>query len=414
MINVCGGLWYTLQQSKIYKGLVVINELYKKNIIFYIIFIYMDIFDWEFYIDFNSDIIQIFGNTQESALSHYKNYGSLENRITNENILYKSYPLMKHFDTDYYLENNPDLIQLSKFQLIKHYLIQGYSENRKINIFSSIFTYFNFDNNIIIKYNKYPLISIIIPIYNRSNLIVQCIQSLLNQSYTNLEIIIINDNSTDNTLDQLKQFLSNDKIIILSNNENYGCYTSINLAINMASGEYITIHGSDDFSLHNRFEILMNTMLENNLLMCGNYILRSHFSSFDNLDINNNKNIFNNIIIQNLINQQHNSECCRAMVSLGTLIYHRSVIEIIGEFEFIRKGGDMVFFEKFLYHYNNIKFEKNDCSHRYLTKYNSGPSYKIIEEILYICSELDSNNLTSQAIKFDINLFRDILYNDID
>lgn len=370
--------------------------------------------DWEFYIDFNSDIVPIYGNTAKSALNHYKHYGAKENRIINENILYQSYPLMKLFDTDFYYKNNPDLSNLSKLQLIKHYLIQGYKENRTINIFSSVFTYFNFDNKKLIKMETQPLISIIIPIYNRSNLIVSCIESLLNQSYTNLEIIIINDKSTDNTLNELQQYLSNDRIIILSNHENYGCYTTINMAINMASGEYITIHGSDDISFHNRFDILMNTILNNNLLMCGNYILRTHLNSFNQLTLNDNKNIFNNIITQNLLNHQHNSECCKAIVSLGTLIYHRSVFETIGEYEYIRKGGDMVFFEKFLYHYNNIKFEKNDCSHRYLTNFNSNNNYKIIEEILYICSDIDSNNLTSQSISFDINVFRNILYNDID
>ena len=86
--------------------------------------------DSEFYLDYNSDIIPIFGNTADSAYLHYTNYGSKENRIINENMLYQSYPLMKYFDTDFYSQRNPDLINLSKFQLIKHYLIQGYNEKR--------------------------------------------------------------------------------------------------------------------------------------------------------------------------------------------------------------------------------------------------------------------------------------------
>ena len=49
----------------------------------------------------------------------------------------------------------------------------------------------------------------------------------------------------------------------------------------------------------------------------------------------------------------HNNECCKPLVSLGTLIYHKSVFNLLGEYENIRKGGDMVFFEKFLYNYEN-------------------------------------------------------------
>jgi hypothetical protein len=55
---------------------------------------------------------------------------------------------------------------------------------------------------------------------------------------------------------------------------------------------------------------------------------------------------------------------------------------IIGSFESIRKGGDMVFFEKFFYTFENIKFNETDCSHRYLTKFNKSKFYKIVDEML--------------------------------
>lgn len=375
----------------------------------------MHTFDWKFYIEFNNDIIDTFGQSEESAKKHYDNYGKSENRIISENMLYNLYPYLKFFDCDYYLEHNPDLkIFNTKYKLLRHYLIQGSDENRKINFYSPVFSCFNFNKKIYNIENTllYPKVSIIIPVYNRSNLIEQCIDSLLNQTYKNIEIIIINDNSSDSTLNKLDKYINNNKIMILSNINNYGCYTSINFGLKFVTGEYVTVHGADDISLPNRIEEIINIMLENNLLMCGNYILRTHFKTFDNINLFNNKDIFNSIIKYKMIESSHNDECCKPLVSLGTLIYHKSVFDLLGEYENIRKGGDMVFFEKFLYTYEHVKLYKNDCSHRYLTKILSGTNYKIIDDILYLSTDIDNNNLTTQDIKFNINIFREKLYNN--
>ena len=218
--------------------------------------------------------------------------------------------------------------------------------------------------------------------------------------YTNIEIIIVNDSSEDSTLKLLEKYYSNPSIIILSNILNYGCYTSINIALNFASGDYITIHGSDDVSFKYRIETMIKKMLDSNLLMCGTYILRTHLKSFDSIDLSNSMNIFTSIVLSDnptKIYPIHTQECCKPLISLGTLMYHKSVFKKLGEYENIRKGGDMVFVEKFLYQYENIKFFKNDCSHRYLTKILSGSSYQIIDDILYL--SLDNNITDMKKLK---------------
>ena len=371
-------------------------------------------FDWEFYIDYNHDILDFYEPTKEQAYLHYLEYGISENRIISEEMLYDEYPYIKFFDTDYYFDNNLDLKLLNtKFKLIKHFLLQGFKELRPINFFSSVFNCFNFkpEKYLTIKIKSTPKVSIIIPVYNRSSNISKCIDSLLNQTYKNLEIIIVNDSSDDTTFTQLEKYISHPQIIILSNLLNYGCYPSINLALNIASGEYITIHGSDDVSFSYRIESMINKMLDLNLLMCGTYILRTHLKSFDSLNLSNPKNIFNSIITTRGLQYNHTNECCKPLVSLGTLLYHRSVYDKLGDYENIRKGGDMVFFEKFLFQYENIRFFKNDCSHRYLTKILSGSTYSIIDDILYLSLDFDNSNLTQQSIVFDINHYRDKLYN---
>jgi len=372
-------------------------------------------FDWLFYIDYNYDILTVYEPTESQALEHYNLYGKSEMRITSEKMLYQVYPYIRYFDYDFYLENNPDLKCLdSKFKLIKHFVSQGYSESRKINFFSSVYNCFNFDPEkfLDIEIKTTPKVSIIVPVHNQTKNICNCIDSLLKQTYTNIEIIIVNDSSNDNTFEKLEKYLSNPLVTILSNTTNYGCYTSINFALNIASGEYITIHGSDDISITYRIETMVKKMVNSNLLMCGTYIFRSHLESFDSINMSDPKNIFNAIVITRYNNPiTHNQECCKPLVSLGTLMYHRSVYDTIGEYENIRKGGDMVFFEKFLYTYENVKFHKNDCSHRYLTKILSGSTYCLIDDIFYFSLDFNEQNITKQDIPFNINYYRDKMYN---
>lgn len=366
-------------------------------------------FDWKFYLLFNPDILQIYDYSKQSAVDHYNEYGLKENRIYNEYVLYEAYPLLKHFDYKYYYKENRDLKDINdKYQLILHYINQGSKENRNINFNNTIFSYFDFEP-FTRQFNQ-PRLSVILPVYNREKSLKSCIESILNQSYQNIQLIIVNDNSTDKSMDIINTFNDNPNVIIMSNDKNYGCYISINLALTLVDGEYITVHGSDDISFHDRYNKCMYEMIENNLLVCGNYIYRSHLTTFNDMYSHSAKTIFNKIASQNIIEKKHISECCNPIVALGILIYHKSVINNIGPFENVRKGGDMIFFEKYLYNYENIKFEEKDCSHRYLTEHNKGKKYKIINEILYLSIEMDGNNLTSQKTTFDINQYRKVYY----
>lgn len=87
-------------------------------------------------------------------------------------------------------------------------------------------------------------VSIIVPVYNGQDFINRCLNSLINQTYSNVEIIVINDGSTDNSLDLLKKY--NDKIILI-NKENSGVSDSRNLGLEKASGDYIMFCDIDDW-----------------------------------------------------------------------------------------------------------------------------------------------------------------------
>lgn len=99
-----------------------------------------------------------------------------------------------------------------------------------------------------------PLVSVIMPAYNAEKYIGEAIESILNQTYKNFEFIIIDDASSDETTDIIKNFQKKDKrIILVKNRENIGVTKSLNKALRRARGKYIIRMDADDFAYPNRF-----------------------------------------------------------------------------------------------------------------------------------------------------------------
>ena len=93
-----------------------------------------------------------------------------------------------------------------------------------------------------------PKISIIIPVYNVEKYISQCLDSAINQSLKDIEIIIVDDCGSDNSMDIAKEYAKNDsRIKIIKNSQNQGPFTSRNNAVLAANGEYLVFLDSDDF-----------------------------------------------------------------------------------------------------------------------------------------------------------------------
>ena len=89
-------------------------------------------------------------------------------------------------------------------------------------------------------------LSIVIPVYNHESYIKQCLETIMYDLPENTEIIIIDDCSTDNSIEVAKKFNS-DKIKIFKNEKNMGCAYSLNKAMSIAKGIYIGTNNSDDF-----------------------------------------------------------------------------------------------------------------------------------------------------------------------
>ncbi|BAJ01446.1 glycosyltransferase family 2 protein [Shewanella violacea] len=114
-------------------------------------------------------------------------------------------------------------------------------------------------------------VSVLLSAYNAEDFIEKAIKSILEQSYNNLELIVINDGSTDGTLSIINKF--NDPRLVLINRENKGLTKSLNEAIDIATGEYICRQDADDYSYKNRIETQLEflTVTGSDLVFCQAY-----------------------------------------------------------------------------------------------------------------------------------------------
>ena len=108
-------------------------------------------------------------------------------------------------------------------------------------------------------------VSILIPVYNVEQYLVQCMDSVINQTLNDIEIICLNDGSKDNSLNILKSYAEKDDRIIIIDKENGGYGKGMNIALEHASGEYVGIVEPDDFVPLEMYNELYEKASENNL-----------------------------------------------------------------------------------------------------------------------------------------------------
>ena len=122
-----------------------------------------------------------------------------------------------------------------------------------------------------------PKVSILVPCYNVEKYLPQCLDSIVNQTLKDIEIIAINDGSTDSTLDIIKQYAKKDKRFVIIDKKNEGYGKSMNRGLDAATGEYIGIVESDDWVEPDAFETLYNMAKLNDA-----DIAKADFVFFDN------------------------------------------------------------------------------------------------------------------------------------
>ena len=122
------------------------------------------------------------------------------------------------------------------------------------------------------------MISVIVPVYNVEEYLEECLESVQNQTYTNFEVILVNDGSTDNSKEICERYCKQDTRFHLLNQENQGQSAARNHGVTASKGELITFVDSDDVLSIKYLEILNRYMTEDiDLVECNYRATRSVF-----------------------------------------------------------------------------------------------------------------------------------------
>ena len=125
---------------------------------------------------------------------------------------------------------------------------------------------------------KNPKISVIMSVYNGEKYLKEAIESILNQAFTDLEFIIVNDGSTDKSLEIIQSY-NDERIKIINNEKNIGLVKSLNKALQFVKGEYIARQDADDSSLPNRLKLQLEFLEKHPevaLLGTGIYVINEN------------------------------------------------------------------------------------------------------------------------------------------
>lgn len=107
-------------------------------------------------------------------------------------------------------------------------------------------------------------VSLIVPVYNAEEFLPDCLNYIVSQTYSNLEIILINDGSKDNSLKILNSFAEKDSRVKVFNNENHGVSYTRNFGVENCTGDYVAFVDSDDIIAENYIEVLVDLLEKNN------------------------------------------------------------------------------------------------------------------------------------------------------
>ena len=241
---------------------------------------------------------------------------------------------------------------------------------------------FQFSKNYII-----PSISIIVPIYNVDQYLKQCLISLIFQTLKNIEIICVNDGSSDSSLEIITQFISDQRIIIL-NKTNTGYGDSMNQGIEFASGQYIGIIEPDDFVNNFMFEYLYNHTNNNEM-----DIVRSNYYFYWNEnEIKPNHFEIINSLYNKVFNPISNPNVFFITPSIWAAIYKKDLL-IKNNIKFLTTPGasyqDISFFFKTMFKSNKIFFSDKRLLYYRLTNPNSSIKNKSLQKAFFVHKEID-------------------------
>lgn len=254
------------------------------------------------------------------------------------------------------------------------------------------------------------LVSIVIPVYNAEKYINDTIQSILNQTYSDYELILVDDGSKDRSLEILKSYEKNKKIKILAS-DNYGAPHARNWGLSIAQGEYIVFFDADDIMEVNLLETLVQGIEANN----SDIAMGAYVEIDESGIVINRKKLTLKQGVYNTSEKESLSALMRLIPFPDNKIYKMEIINKYNlNFADVKIGQDLNFYLKYLMVCHNIyitdvevcryRLVKGSISHR--------ASSKVLDIILSIddVEKFANSNNDSDIFRVEINNIRILHY----
>lgn len=180
-------------------------------------------------------------------------------------------------------------------------------------------------------------VSVVVPSYNAANFIRRALDSLLAQTWTKLEVIVVDDASSDSTadvverwIDKKQKYFGEKKFILERNAENMGAYASRNKGMERARGDYLTVNDADDFSHPSKVELQVKELVANKAKASISYWVRC---------------------TESLYFERWRMEDALIYRNVSSLMISKGVLEDIGYWDQVRFGADTEYYERIIAYY---------------------------------------------------------------
>ena len=198
-----------------------------------------------------------------------------------------------------------------------------------------------------------PKISVIVPVYNVEKYLNKCIESIVNQTYRNLEIILVDDGSPDNCPQMCDEWAKKDDRIIVIHKENGGLSDARNKGLDIATGEYIGFVDSDDWIDLDLYECFVSKFKKNNASIIACNVVKVYEDKIEKNINEVKKEVYN---VEEALNELIHGRTFRAVV--WNKLYHKNTINKI-RFPYGKTHEDEFFTYKVLSNANKLIYVPN-------------------------------------------------------
>lgn len=257
------------------------------------------------------------------------------------------------------------------------------------------------------------LISIIVPVYNAEKNIRTTVDSILNQTYTNIEVILVDDGSTDNSLEICEEQKKRDSRVRITRQKNAGVSSARNRGIEASRGDFLIFVDSDDYIEEEMIEVLFNHFTnQRDLVICGFYIHNLEKSNDITLNEGNRKykEISSTQLASNFWKYYKsgitNSPCNK--LYLASIIKQKNIYFPVG----VRMGEDIVFNLKYFSEVNQIKIIDKYLYHYmlYPTQSTRKVDLKISNDMFFFLGEIEKFIIDHNGFEKSENNWKDHNY----